>query len=179
MSPMRVVIRFGKKGKLSPRYVGPCKILKRASKMAYELELLAELIAVHPIFHISLLKKCVDDPTSIIPLESVAVKDSLTYDEVPVEIFDRQTSFVDECSQGADNVTPHIRGWQPAALPKTHPLKSIDGLTGRIVDQSTDRRSVRRSRPSGPLRTWSLNSTEGLTGRIVDQSTDRRSVRRF
>ena len=45
---------------------------------------------MHPIFHISFLKKCVGDPTSIVPLESVAVKDSLTYEEVPVEILDRQ-----------------------------------------------------------------------------------------
>ena len=54
--------------------------------MAYELE----LTAVHLVFHISLLKKCVGDPASIVPLESVAVKDSLTYEEVPVAILDRQ-----------------------------------------------------------------------------------------
>ena len=58
--------------------------------MAYELELPAELAAVHPVFHISLLKKCMGDPTSIVPLESVVVKDSLTYKEEPVEILDRQ-----------------------------------------------------------------------------------------
>ena len=56
--------------------------------MAYELELPTELIAVHPVFHISLLKKCVGDLASIVPLKSVAVKDSLTYEEVPVEILD-------------------------------------------------------------------------------------------
>ncbi|WMV46395.1 hypothetical protein MTR67_052785 [Solanum verrucosum] len=87
---MKGVMRFGKKGKLSPRYVGPYRILKRIGKVAYELELPADLAAVHPVFHISLLKKCVGDPASIVPLESVAVKDSLSYEDVPVEILDRQ-----------------------------------------------------------------------------------------
>ncbi|WMV08284.1 hypothetical protein MTR67_001669 [Solanum verrucosum] len=87
---MKRVMRFGKKGKLSPRYVGPYRILKRIGKVAYELKLPADLAAVHPVFHISLLKKCVGDPASIVPLESVAVKDSLSYKDVPVEILDRQ-----------------------------------------------------------------------------------------
>ena len=64
--------------------------MKRVGKVAYELKLPAELAAVHPVFHISLLKKCVGDPTSIVPLESLAVKDSLSYEDVPVEILDHQ-----------------------------------------------------------------------------------------
>ncbi|WMV58226.1 hypothetical protein MTR67_051611, partial [Solanum verrucosum] len=90
VSPMKGVMRFGKKGKLSPRYVRPYRILKRIGKVAYELELPADLAAVHPVFHISVLKKCVGDPASIVPLESVAVKDSLSFEDVPVEILDRQ-----------------------------------------------------------------------------------------
>ena len=90
VSPMKGVMRFGKKGKISPRYVGPYKILKRVGKVAYELELPAELPAVHPVFHISFLKKCVSDSASIVPLESLVVKDSFSYKEVPVEILDHQ-----------------------------------------------------------------------------------------
>ncbi|WMV58132.1 hypothetical protein MTR67_051517 [Solanum verrucosum] len=67
ISPMKGVMRFGKKGKLSPRYVGPYQILRRIGKVAYELELPNELASVHLVFHVSMLKKCVGDPTSIIP----------------------------------------------------------------------------------------------------------------
>ena len=87
---MKGLMRFGKKGKISYRYAYPYKILKRVGKRAYDLELPAELAAVHPVFHISLLKKCVGDQTSIVPLESVTVKDSLSYEDVPVEILDHQ-----------------------------------------------------------------------------------------
>ena len=87
---MKGVMKFDKKGKLSPRYVGPYKILKRSAKVAYELELSANLAAVHSVFYISLLKKCVGDPTSIVPLKSLAAKDSLSYEDVPVVILDRR-----------------------------------------------------------------------------------------
>ncbi|WMV57745.1 hypothetical protein MTR67_051130 [Solanum verrucosum] len=87
---MKGLMRFGEKGKLSPRYAGLYKILKRVGKVAYELELPAELAVVHLVFHISLLKKCVGDPASIVPLECVAVKDSLTYDDVLLEILNHQ-----------------------------------------------------------------------------------------
>ena len=62
--------------------------MKRVVKVAYELELPAKLAAVHPVFHISLLKKCVGDPTSIVSLESMEVKDNLSYEDVLVEILD-------------------------------------------------------------------------------------------
>ena len=84
VSPIKGVMRFGKKGKLNPRYVGSYKILKRIGKVAYELEFPSRLAALHPVFHISLLKKCVGDPTCIVPLESVVVKDSLFYEYVPL-----------------------------------------------------------------------------------------------
>ena len=63
-------MRFEKKGKLNPRYVGNYKIMKKVGKVAYELELPVELAVVYPVFHISLFKKYVGDPTSIVPLDS-------------------------------------------------------------------------------------------------------------
>ncbi|WMV41070.1 hypothetical protein MTR67_034455 [Solanum verrucosum] len=90
ISPMKGVMRFGKKGKLSPRYVGPYHILRRVGKVAYELDFPNELVSVHPIFHISLLKKCVSYLTSIVPLEGLGVKQNLSYEKLLVEILDRQ-----------------------------------------------------------------------------------------
>ncbi|WMV14084.1 hypothetical protein MTR67_007469 [Solanum verrucosum] len=112
---MKGVMRFGKKGKLSPRYVGPYRILKRIGKVAYELELPADLAAVYPVFHISLLKKCVGDPASIVSLESVAVKDSLSYEDVPVEILDRQVR--------------RLRNKEAASVKLLWRSQSVDGAT--------------------------------------------------
>ena len=67
VSPMRVVVRFVKKGKLSPRYIGTYRISKRVGNVAYELELPQQLAAVHPVFHISMLKKCLGYPSLIVP----------------------------------------------------------------------------------------------------------------
>ena len=64
--------------------------MKRFGKVEFYLELPAKLEAVHPVFHISLLKKCVGNLASILPLENVEVKDSISYEDVPVEILDRQ-----------------------------------------------------------------------------------------
>ena len=66
VSPMKGVFRFGKKGKLIPRYVGPYQIVKRVGSVAYELELPLEMSMVHPVFHVSMLRKCLGDPISCI-----------------------------------------------------------------------------------------------------------------
>ncbi|WMV55074.1 hypothetical protein MTR67_048459 [Solanum verrucosum] len=87
---MKGVMRFGKKGKLSPLYVGPYQILKRIGKVAYELDFPNELAPVDPKFHVFMLKKCIGDPVSIIPLEGLGVDENLSYEEVPIEILDRE-----------------------------------------------------------------------------------------
>ncbi|WMV08801.1 hypothetical protein MTR67_002186 [Solanum verrucosum] len=87
---MKGVKRFGKKGKLSPRYIDPYIISKRVGNVAYELELPQKLAAVHPVFHNSMLKKCMRDPSLIIPTEDIGIKDRLSYEEIPFQILDRQ-----------------------------------------------------------------------------------------
>ncbi|WMV24464.1 hypothetical protein MTR67_017849 [Solanum verrucosum] len=87
---MKGVIRFGKNGKLSPRYIGSYRISKRICNVAYELDLPQELAAVHPVFHISMLKKFMGDPSLIIPTEDIGIKDSLSCEEVPAQILDCQ-----------------------------------------------------------------------------------------
>ncbi|WMV57942.1 hypothetical protein MTR67_051327 [Solanum verrucosum] len=87
---MKGVMRFGKKGKLSARYIGPYKISKKIGNVAYELELPQELAAVHLVFHVSMLKKCMGDPSLIIPTEDIGIKDNLSYEETPIQILDRQ-----------------------------------------------------------------------------------------
>ena len=87
---MKGVVRFGKKGKLSPRYVVPFEILQMVGKVSYELKLPSELSSVHPVFHVSMFKKYIGDPKYILPIKDLGVQDNLSYEEVPVKILDRQ-----------------------------------------------------------------------------------------
>ncbi|GKE22526.1 hypothetical protein Tco_1434038, partial [Tanacetum coccineum] len=88
VSPWKGVIRFGKRGKLSPRYVGPFKIIKRIGPVAYRLELPEKLRGIQNTFHVSNLKKCLADENLVIPLEEIQLDDKLNFIEEPVEIMD-------------------------------------------------------------------------------------------
>nr|GFA00036.1 transposon Ty3-G Gag-Pol polyprotein [Tanacetum cinerariifolium] len=88
--PWKGVVRFGKWGKLNPRYVGPFKVLEEIGKVAYKLEFPEELSRVHNTFHIFDLKKChVDEPLAV-PLDGLHFDDELHFVEEPVEIMDRE-----------------------------------------------------------------------------------------
>ncbi|GKD40320.1 putative reverse transcriptase domain-containing protein [Tanacetum coccineum] len=88
--PWKGVIRFGKRGKLNPRYIGSFKILNRVGTLAYRLELPIRLNRVHSTFHVSNLKKCFIDEPLAIPLDEIQIDDKLNFIEEPVEIMDRE-----------------------------------------------------------------------------------------
>ncbi|GJU52656.1 putative reverse transcriptase domain-containing protein [Tanacetum coccineum] len=90
VSSRKGVIRFGKRGKLNPRYIGPFKILKRAGLVAYTLELPEELSKVHSTFHVSNLKKCLSGESLVIPMKELRLDDKLKFVEELVEIMDRE-----------------------------------------------------------------------------------------
>ncbi|KAL5552654.1 hypothetical protein UlMin_040055 [Ulmus minor] len=87
---MKGVMRFGKKGKLSSRYIGPFEILERIGKVVYRLALPYELSSVHNVFHVSMLKKYVPYPSHILEHEPIEVQEDLTYQEKSVQILDRK-----------------------------------------------------------------------------------------
>ncbi|GJX35586.1 hypothetical protein Tco_0247143 [Tanacetum coccineum] len=90
VSPWKGVVRFGKRGKLNPRYVGPFKVLEKVGEVAYKLELPEELSRVHNTFHVSNLKKCHADEPLAVPLDGLHFDDKLYFVEEPVEIVDRE-----------------------------------------------------------------------------------------
>nr|GFB93785.1 putative reverse transcriptase domain-containing protein [Tanacetum cinerariifolium] len=92
--PWKGVIRFRKRGKLNPRYVGPFKVLERVGDVAYKLDLLEELSKVHNTFHVSNLVKCHADEPLAIPLDGLHFDDQLHFVEEPVEIVDREVKWL-------------------------------------------------------------------------------------
>ncbi|GKE50024.1 hypothetical protein Tco_1481282 [Tanacetum coccineum] len=90
VSSWKGVVRFGKRRKLSPCYIGPFKILSRVGPVAYKLELPRELQGIHNTFHVSNLKRCLSDEDLIIPSDEVRIDEKFHFIEEPIEIMDRE-----------------------------------------------------------------------------------------
>nr|GFB58874.1 putative reverse transcriptase domain-containing protein [Tanacetum cinerariifolium] len=84
VSPWKGVVRFGKRGKLNPRYVGPFRVLERVGDVSYKRDLPKELSSVHNTFHVSNLKKCHADEPLAVPLDGLHFNDKLHFVEEPV-----------------------------------------------------------------------------------------------
>ena len=91
VSPWKEIIRFRKRGKLGPRFIGPFRIIARVGKVAYRLELPEELSKIHKTFHIFQLRKCVVDESAVISLDDIQVDGGLNYVERPIAILERKT----------------------------------------------------------------------------------------
>ncbi|XP_060209835.1 uncharacterized protein LOC132636820 [Lycium barbarum] len=91
VSPWKKIMRFGQKGKLSPRFIGPYEVLERVGPVAYKLALPPELDRIHNVFHVSMLRRYRSDPSHVLPVESIDVSPDLTYEEEPIQILARET----------------------------------------------------------------------------------------
>ncbi|KAL4021638.1 hypothetical protein IC575_020444 [Cucumis melo] len=94
VAPMRGVLRFEKRGKLSPRFVGPFEILERIGPVAYRLPLPPSLSTVHDVFHVSMLRKYVLDPSHVLDYEPLEIDENLSYTEQPVEVLAREVKML-------------------------------------------------------------------------------------
>ncbi|KAL0543938.1 hypothetical protein IC582_019044 [Cucumis melo] len=92
VAPVKGVLRFEKKGKLSPRFVGPFEILERIGPVAYRLALPPSLSTVHDVFHVSMLRKYVADPTHVVDFEPLQLSENLSFEEQPIEILVREVN---------------------------------------------------------------------------------------
>ncbi|GAV75461.1 Chromo domain-containing protein [Cephalotus follicularis] len=83
-------MRFGKKGKLTPRFIGPFEILERVGPVAYRFTLPPSLADVHNVFHVSMLRKYYPDPSHILQWEPLELGTDLSFEEIPIRILDRR-----------------------------------------------------------------------------------------
>jgi len=90
VSPWKKVLRFGRKGKLSPRFIGPYEVIERVGPVAYRLALPPELDKIHNVFHMSMLRRYCSDPSHVISREEIEIQPDLTYEEEPIRILARE-----------------------------------------------------------------------------------------
>ncbi|KAJ9552734.1 hypothetical protein OSB04_016779 [Centaurea solstitialis] len=120
ISPWKGVIRFRKRGKLGPRFIGPFMVLARVGKVAYRLELPEVLGQIHDTFHVSQLRKCLTDEMAHVPLDDIQVDESLNYIERPVAVLEQKVKKLRNKEIGIVKVQwQHRKGsewtWEPEA----------------------------------------------------------------
>ncbi|XP_016747740.1 uncharacterized protein [Gossypium hirsutum] len=118
VSPWKKILRFGRKGKLSPRFIGPYRVLNRVGPVAYQLELPPKLDRIHDVLHVSMLRRYHSDPSHIVPVEKIEIRPDLTIEEEPVQILDCDVKLLRRksiplvkvlwCNHGSEEAT-----WEP------------------------------------------------------------------
>ena len=88
VSPRKGIMRFGRKGKLSPRFICPFPITDRIGEVAYKLVLPPQLVNIHPVFHVSMLRKYIADPSHMVNLDDLYVEEDVSYEVKPIQILD-------------------------------------------------------------------------------------------
>ena len=83
-------MKFGKNGKLSPRFIGPYEVIEKVGLVAYRLTLPLDLEKIHNVFHVSMLRRYRPDPSHVVSLETIELRPDLTYKEEPMEILARE-----------------------------------------------------------------------------------------
>nr|GFB32553.1 putative reverse transcriptase domain-containing protein [Tanacetum cinerariifolium] len=137
------VVRFGKQGKLNPRYVGPFKILERVGDVAYKLDLPEELSRVHNMFHVSNLKKCHAGKPLAVPLDGLHFEDKLYFVEELVEIVDREVKRLKQ----SQILLVKVR-WNSKRGPKLRGNARINsGINTHISSQRPHHRQTSRLKP--------------------------------
>ena len=158
---MKGVMRFGKKGKLSPRYIGPYRIIRRVGQVAYELELPSELESVHPVFHVSMLRKCIGDPTRVVPTDDVQITEDLSYEEIPVAILDRQIRNLRNKEVASVKVLWRSKNVEEMTWESEEEMKSKYPHLFQTEDMARDgmlqHSSIQASRSSGKLLFFTFN----------------------
>ncbi|XP_070025502.1 uncharacterized protein [Nicotiana sylvestris] len=115
VSHMNGVMRFGKKGKLSPRFISPFEILRCVGDVAYELALPPSLAGVHLVFHVSMLRRYHGDPSHVLDFSSVQLDKDKSFVEEPVAILDRQVRKLRSKNIASVKVGRH-NGWNKGGL---------------------------------------------------------------
>ncbi|KAK6146376.1 hypothetical protein DH2020_020245 [Rehmannia glutinosa] len=90
VSPMKGIFKFGKRGKLNPRYVGPYEVLEQVGRVAYRLALPPAMSGIHNVFHVSMLRRYMPDPSHVVNYETISLDRQLSYEEKPVAVLDRK-----------------------------------------------------------------------------------------
>ena len=122
--PKRGVIRFGKRGKLSPRYIGPFEVLERVGTVAYRLALPPSLSSVHEVFHVSMLRKCTPDQTHIVDWGEFVIDADGTFKEGPMCIMDSREQVLRGKTVRLVNVLSQHRGVEEATWERENTVRA-------------------------------------------------------